>query len=156
MAKYAGCNCSTLSKSTSASAPARGAYGRPHGRQEDAGQGNEDGFWRGWMADVAMFCRRFIQCYRYRRGPGVRQCELQQAAAGGLFTKIHVDLTGPHVRSKNGFMYLLTAVDYFTKYLICVPIRNKTALSVAKALVKHVYLLFGCPSLQISDMGGEF
>ena len=34
---------STLSKSTSASVPARGAYGRPHGRQEDAGQGDEDG-----------------------------------------------------------------------------------------------------------------
>ena len=38
---------STLSKSTSASAPARGAYGRPHGRQEDAGQGVEDGLLEG-------------------------------------------------------------------------------------------------------------
>ena len=53
-------------------------------------------------------------------------------------------------------MYLLTAIDYFTKYLICVQIRDKTALSVAKALMKHVYLLFVCPILQISDMGGEF
>ena len=103
-----------------------------------------------------MFCRRCIQCNRYRRGPGVRQGELRQATAGGPFTKIHVDLTGPHVRSKNGFVYLLTAVDYFTKYLICVLIRDKTALSVAKALVKHVYLLYGCLILQISDMGGEF
>ena len=34
---------STLSKTTSASAPACGAYGRPHRRQEDAGQGGEDG-----------------------------------------------------------------------------------------------------------------
>ena len=30
------------------------------------------------------------------------------------------------------------------------------ALSFVKALVKHMYLLFGCPILQISDMGGEF
>ena len=111
-------------------------------------------YWRGWRSDEAIFCRRCIQCNRYRRGPGVRHGELQQATAGGPFTKIHVDLTGPHVRSKNGFVYLLTAIDYFTKYLICVPIRDKTALSVAKALVKHVYLLFGCPILQISDMGG--
>ena len=69
--------------------------------------------------------------------------------------KFHVDLTGPHVRSKNGFVYLRTAVDYFTKYLICDKIRDKSALFVAKALVKHVYLLFGCPVLHISDMGGE-
>ena len=105
---------------------------------------------------MALFCRRCIQCNRYRRGPGVRQDEFQQATAGGPFTKVHVDSTGPYVRSKNGFVYLLTAVDYFTKYLICVSIRDKTALSVAKALVKHGYLLFGCPILQISDMGGEF
>ena len=74
-----------------------------------------------------MFCRQCIQCNRYRRGPGVRQGEPQQATAEGPFTKIHVDLTGPHVRSKNGFVYLLTAVDYFTKYLICFPIRDKSA-----------------------------
>ena len=105
---------------------------------------------------MALFCRRCIQCNRYRRGPGTRQGELQQATAGEPFTKIHVDLTGPHVRSENGFVYILTAIDYFTKYLICVPIQDKTALSVAKALVKQVYLLFGCPVLQISDMGEEF
>ena len=99
-------------------------------------------YWRGWRADVALFYKHCIQCNRYRRGPGARQCELQQATAGGPFTKIHVDLTGPHVRSKNGFVYLLTAVDYFTKYLICVPIRDKSALSFTKALVKHIYLLF--------------
>ena len=100
-----------------------------------------------------MFFRRCIQCNLYRRVSGVRQGELQQATAGVPFTKIHVDLMEPHVRSNNGFVYLLTAIDYSTKYLICGPIRDKTALSVAKALVKHVYLLFGCLILQISDMG---
>ena len=89
-------------------------------------------------------------------GPGTRQGELQQAIAGGPFTKIHVDLTGPHICSKNGFLYILMAVYYFTKYFICVPIRDKTALSVAKALAMHVYLLFDCLVLQISNMGGEF
>ena len=52
-------------------------------------------------------------------------------------------------------IYLLTTVDYFAKYLICVPIRDKSALSVAKALVKHVYLLFVL-FFKISDMEGEF
>ena len=47
-------------------------------------------------------------------------------------------------------------MDYFTKYLICVPIPDKNALSVAKTLIKHVHLLFGCPVLQVSDMGKEF
>ena len=72
-------------------------------------------YWRGWRAGVALFCRRYIQCNRYRWGPGTRQGELQQAIARRPFKKIHVDLTDPQVRSKNGFVYILTAIDYFTK-----------------------------------------
>ena len=147
---------SAFSEGATASAPACGAYGRSHGSQRDTGPGDEDDLLEGWRADVVLFCRRCIQCNRYRRGPGARQAELQKATAGGTFMKIHVDYIGPHVRSKNGFIYLLTAVEYFTKYLICVPIPDKSALSVAKTLVEHVYLLFGCPVLQISYIGGEF
>jgi hypothetical protein len=110
-------------------------------------------YWRGWMKDVALFCRRCDLCCRYRRWPTVRQGALQYTPATTTMQKMHVDLTGPHVRSKNGFKYLLTAVDYFTKYLVSVPIRDKTALSVAKALVQHVYLHLGCCEIQVSNQG---
>ena len=50
-------------------------------------------YWRRWRADVAMFCRRCTQCNRYRRGPGVRQGELQQATAAG--PKWQLLTTGP-------------------------------------------------------------
>ena len=151
----AGC---ALSEGAAASAPACGAYSRPHESKKFTGPGNEDGLLEGLKG------RRGGRCFVdgvfsatvTGGGLGARQGELQQATAGGPFTKIHVDLTGPHVRSKNGFVYLLTAVNDFTKYLTCVSIWDKSALSVAKALVKQVYLLFGCLILQISDMGGEF
>ena len=70
--------------------------------------------------------------------------------------KVHIDLTGPHPRSQHGFVYILTAICQFTKYLIAVPLRDKTALSVAKALVKHVYLVYGAGELEVSDQGKEF
>jgi hypothetical protein len=44
----------------------------------------------------------------------------------------------------------------FTKYLIVVPLRNKTALVVAKALVDHVYLIYGPMELCVHDGGKEF
>jgi hypothetical protein len=37
-----------------------------------------------------------------------------------------------------------------------VPLRNKSALSVANALVTKVYLVFGCSEIQINDQGREF
>ena len=47
-------------------------------------------------------------------------------------------------------------MDYFTKFLICVPLRDKSALSVARALVQHLYLMYGWPDIQVSDQGKEF
>ena len=67
-----------------------------------------------------------------------------------------MDLTGPHVCSKNGHKYLLTGICNFTKYLVAVPLRDKSALSVARALVRNVYLVYGAVELQITDQGREF
>ena len=47
------------------------------------------------------------------------------------------------------------AMDSFTKYVICVPIRNKTATTVAKAIVERIFMQFGVGELH-SDGGGEF
>ena len=65
-------------------------------------------------------------------------------------------LTEPHRRSAKGNQYLLTGICCFTKYLITVPIRDKSALTVANALLKHVYLIYGAVELQIHDQGPEF
>ena len=72
------------------------------------------------------------------------------------FQKFHIDLTGPHRRSAGGHVYLLTSICCFTKYLIAVPLRDKSALTVAKALLKNVYLIYGAVELQVHDNGLEF
>ena len=36
------------------------------------------------------------------------------------------------------------------------PIRDKTAVTVARVLVKYVYLQYGAVDMQVSDNGGEF
>ena len=112
-------------------------------------------YWPGWKRDVETHVRRCEQCCRYRRGPRF-QGPLQEATSCGPMRKVHIDLTGPHPRSQQGFVYILTVICQFTKYLIAVPLRDKTALSVAKALVKHVYLVYGAGELEVSDQGKEF
>jgi len=54
--------------------------------------------------------------------------------AGAPMEVLHVDLTGPHVNSQ-GYRYIMTTCDSFTRFVIAVPLRNKTALSVARTLV---------------------
>ena len=114
------------------------------------------GYWTGWRKDVEMAVRGCDVCNRYRHGPRTKQGELQPQPSNFPMQKFHIDLTGPHVRSKNGFVYLFTGICNFTKYLIAVPIRDKTAITVARVLVKNVYLQYGAVDIQVSDNGGEF
>ena len=114
------------------------------------------GYWSGWRKDVESAVRVCDVCNRYRHGPRSKQGELQPQPSNFPMQKFHIDLTGPHVRSKHGFTYLFTGICNFTKYLIAVPIRDKTASTVARVLVKYVYLQYGAVDILVSDNGGEF
>ena len=66
-----------------------------------------------------------------------------------------IDLQGPFPAS-NGYKYILTVICAFSKFGICVPLHNKEAQTVAKALVEHVFLRFGLAHTLLSDLGKEF
>ena len=55
-----------------------------------------------------------------------------------------------------GYRYIMTACDAFTRFVIAVPLRNKTAISAARALVHEVVLKYGMPHCILTDLGGEF
>jgi transposase InsO family protein len=76
--------------------------------------------------------------------------------ANGAGDRLHIDLTGPHPPSRQSDVYILTAIDAYTRYLIAVPLRNKAAITVASALVERVFLPFGVYRSMISDQGREF
>jgi len=65
------------------------------------------------------------------------------------------DLAGPFPKSTKGHAYILTAICAFTKYIILVPLRDKTAIFVAKAIFEKVFLKFGAGEV-LTDSGGEF
>lgn len=55
----------------------------------------------------------------------------------------------------DGYKYVLTVMDYFTKWIELIPIKNKEAATVAMELFK-IFSRFGCPEVIISDRGTEF
>ena len=113
-------------------------------------------YWSGWRKDVELFVRRCDQCCRYRKGPTRPQGAMKNGVGLAPFQKFHIDLTGPHSKSSGGHVYLLTGICCFTKYLIAVPLKDKTALTVANALLKTLYLIYGAVELQVYDNGPEF
>eukprot|EP00731_Ephydatia_muelleri_P038191 Em0675g4a len=72
-----------------------------------------------------------------------------------LELQVGIDLIGPLPETKKGNKYIVTLLDYFSKWPEACPIPNKTALAVAQFLFE-MFCRFGCCEVVISDQGREF
>ena len=70
--------------------------------------------------------------------------------------RIHFDLVGPLKSSIAGYKHILTVTDAFSKWVELIPIPNKEASTVAKALFDKWICKFGFYQQSVSDGGKEF
>jgi len=113
-------------------------------------------YWSGCSTDVVQFCKRCTECAQYFRGTPKHKGKLQVTEVGEPYERISIDLTGKHPISKSGNVYILTVIDHFTKYAEAIPLRNKEATTVARALFDVVLSRYGLPQQVLSDCGKEF
>jgi transposase InsO family protein len=112
-------------------------------------------WWLNWRGDTILFLKCCKKCNAYHRGAAPKQGKLRPMVLGSPNERYCLDLTGPHPRS-NGFVYIFTAIDPFTKFAVAVPIRNKEAKTVAKVFMEHVLLKFGLCNEVLTDLDPEF
>ena len=75
----------------------------------------------------------------------------------GLMQFICMDIVGPiSPVSSKGNRFCLTVVDMLTGYTMAVAIPNKSAETIVKAYMDHIYSIFGGSSCMLTDNGNEF
>lgn len=72
------------------------------------------------------------------------------------FQKLNVDLMGPLPLSIHGNRYILSAQCDLTKYNIAIPLPNQESETIARALVKEIFLIYGSPRYILTDLGSNF
>jgi len=72
------------------------------------------------------------------------------------FHKVGLDLVGPLQRTAAGNRYIITCVDYMTKWVEAMVLPVKTSKRTAEFLYNEVICRHGCPAEVVTDQGGEF
>jgi hypothetical protein len=109
-----------------------------------------------WRSVVKTVCDTCLLCAEFGHGKPPRQGEMQTLEVDEPMYRLAIDLVGPNPRTARGNVFILTVLDAFSRYLIAIPIRNKSATTVAAALHRNVFAIWGLPRQLYSDRGGEF
>ena len=105
--------------------------------------------------DTLEYCRCCIKCATYYLSRAPRQGPLQQMLVGSPFERLSLDITGPHPKSTNGNIFIVTMIDHFSKLAEACPVRNHEAETVAKVLLEHWVVRFETRIQLLTDLGPE-
>ncbi|GFO50301.1 gypsy retrotransposon integrase-like protein 1 [Plakobranchus ocellatus] len=114
-------------------------------------------YWSGVDGDVTRYCRSCDVCQRTVKKATVPRVPLEKVPLIDTpFKRVAIGLVGPiKPPSEAGHRFILTLVDYATRFAEAVPLRKIDTESVAGALV-DIYSRLGVPEEVLSDQGTQF
>ncbi|XP_063959750.1 uncharacterized protein LOC135155081 [Lytechinus pictus] len=114
-------------------------------------------FWPGIHADVTRFCRSCDICQRTVPKGRVPKVPLGKMPVIDIpFLRVAIDIVGPiHPMTTKKNRYILTIVDYASRYPEAVALPNIETTTVAEAMVE-VFCRVGVPQEILTDRGSQF
>ena len=114
-------------------------------------------YWPGLKGDVTRFCRTCDICQKTESKGKTPKVPLQKMPLIDIpFKRVAIDLIGPiFPSSEKGYRYILTMVDYATRYPDAVPLKNIDTETIAENFL-DMYSRLGFPEEVLSDNGTQF
>lgn len=102
-------------------------------------------YWLGMSQDVHQWSRACDTC---QRGNIKRRAKAPLRPLPVITTRVAIDVVGPLPRTRRGYKYILTLMDFGIRYPEAIPIRRIDA-----EMVCHSLMGFGLPEELLSDNG---
>src|SRR6266508_2364766 len=103
-------------------------------------------------------CKEYVKTCRecQFQGSAKKNNELHPIPVGGSWDRIGIDIVGPLPVTERGNRYIVTCIDYMTKWAEAKPLPDKSARQVAWFLYEEIIYRYGCPQIIQLDNGLEF
>ena len=112
-------------------------------------------FWNGMQEQIERWMKACESC-QARRGPNTnRKIPSGHITAQEINELVMVDLLSL-MPTKEGWSYVMVAIDAFSRFAVAAPLKTKTAREVADAFERTYIKRHGIPKTVHSDQGGEF
>lgn len=112
-------------------------------------------WWKSYARDTKAWVKSCF-CQRRKKSRPLKHGWTGTLRAKRPWELVSFDLVGPLPETEDGYVYLLTAIDHFSRYPFAIPVPDKKTATIARALHDNVFTLFGPPTLLLSDCAKEF
>ncbi|XP_052290406.1 uncharacterized protein LOC102613348 [Citrus sinensis] len=112
-------------------------------------------YWPTMFKDTYEFCKSCEKCQKLGSITKRNMMPLNPILEIEIFDCWGIDFMGPFP-SSFGFVYILVAVDYVSKWIEAISCRNNDSKTVIKFLRENILSRFGIPRAIISDGGKHF
>ena len=112
-------------------------------------------YWPGCKAQLKMWCRECVPCAKAKGSP-CHRARLKPMTTGSFNERAAIDLCGPFPEANDGSLYMMVITEHFSKYVILVPMKTKTAQEAANAIVNRYITVYGAPLSLHSDQAAEY
>jgi hypothetical protein len=114
-------------------------------------------YWPTMVEDCFRYCKGCEACQWYKNVQLALASMLHHVVKPWPFRGWGLDFIGEvHPSSSKGHHFVLMAMDYFTKWIEVVPLRNMTHKEVISFVLEHIVHRFGIPQTLTTNQGPTF
>lgn len=112
--------------------------------------------WKKMKSDIKEFVNACKQCKLNKHSPGTKEKFTLTATPAKPFDLVAMDTVGPLPTTSKGNKYIVSMQCNLSKFVIYACVADKTAKTIARAIVENLILVFGPVKQLISDAGTEY
>ena len=112
--------------------------------------------WPSIYKDVHKYCSTCDRCQRAKINSDSKPVPLHPLPVADIFGRWSIDVLGPIHTSRQGYKYILVAIETLSRWPEAFPMKTQEATEIADIMFREIFCRHGSPVSLLSDRGCKF